>query len=278
MRSIFTILLFLSIPCLVGAQSENEPNNSFETANFITPGVARTGTVDNRVVGGLQVDAYDYYMAIFASDGTLQINITGINTHSSAGYLYLYGYDRRKGSGQVLAQYLGNTSNVAAGDTIYDVISVYGRAADTFYFRLETSVVFNYSITYNITNVSTNDVEPNNSFAQALTIGQLQQKEGHIGYIKNGAADADDFYMTRLPVDGTLQILVSGTNRSGASGYLYMYAYDRRQGSGQIMAKYVSNSSNIKADLLFTIPLIFMAGRLTPFIFGLFRPGPLVIT
>jgi hypothetical protein len=221
--------------------AEHEPNNSFEIADTIGKGSVKTGVVNNTT------DPSDYFATLLTTDGTLKIYVQATNNSGANGYLYMYGYDARKGSGQVLAKYISNTSNVAAGTTIYDTIIIHGRAADSFYFRLEAAGTFSYSLRYDVVASSDNDVEPNNDFEQALTINHQEEKKGHIGYVRRGVTDGDDFYKAQLPVDGTLKIYVKGINQSGASGYMYMYGYDGRKGSGQVLAHYINNNSNVAA-------------------------------
>ena len=250
LRSRLAILFMVAIALsnTVFAQAETEPNNTFESAISIDKLVVRTGSVDSRTVGGVPIDQYDYYMAVLPEDGTLKIYVNATNNHTSNAYLYMYGYDRRKASGQVFGRYIGNNSNIAVGSSVSDEIIIHGRAADTFYFRLETSGVFSYNISYDIMATSPNDDEPNNSFDQSLSIDRQQVRQGHIGYTYAGTTDANDFYRGVTSNDGTLTIYVQGKNNSGSNGYLYMYAYDRRKSSGQIMAKFIANHSNITPD------------------------------
>jgi hypothetical protein len=235
MKRLYTLLLLL-IGFYANAQTEAEPNNSFETVNSLEAGIGKTGSV-NPVN-----DDYDYYRAILPVDGTMKIYVQGTNTSSSAGYLYMYGYDRRKANGQIVANYI-KSSNIAAGATIKDTIAVFGRAADTFYIRLQSSQAFSYSIRYEMLDVSTNDAEPNNTFETSIPIAQLVEKEGHIGYRSNGSEDALDYYKTALPKDGTLKIYVKGINNNGSAGYLYLYGYDKRKANGQVIANYIKSSN-----------------------------------
>ena len=235
MKSIYTLLLLL-ISFFVKAQTELEPNNSFETANAIDASGVITGTVNNTN------DQYDYFRTILPVDGTMKIYVQGTNNSASGGYLYMYGYDRRKANGQAISDYITN-SNTHAGATIKDTITVYGRAADTFYFRLQSSQAFSYSLRYEMVDTSPNDAEPNDAFEASVPINHLQEKVGHIGYRFNGTDDAYDYYKTALPKDGTLKIYVKGTNNNGSGGYLYMYGYDRRKASGQVFASYIVNSN-----------------------------------
>ncbi len=205
-------------------------------------------------------EAEDIYRAVLPRDGTLKILMNGTNRSGASGYLYLYAYDSRKGSGQIFANFIGKKSNVLHNETVYDTILLHGRAADTIYFKVASAGAFSYNLQYDLTDTSQNDVEPNNTYAQSISINYLEEKHGHIGYQKGGVSDATDYYRTILPHNGTLKILVQGQNRSGASSYLYMYAYDSRQGSGQIMAKYLANNADIKADLTI-YDTIYLYGR-----------------
>ena len=191
----------------------------------------------------------------YPQDGTLRIYVSGTNNSGTNGYLYMYGYDRRKSSGQVMAKYIANNSGLAAGITIYDTINITCRAADTFYFRIESAGAFNYSLSYEITNTSPNDTEPNNSFEVTQSARLDSVYNGHIGYLNNGGQDTDDYFKTLLPGRGVVKVIVEGTNTSGSNGYLYLYGYDKRKGNGQIFAKYI-NSSNIANVQQSGIPLL----------------------
>jgi hypothetical protein len=205
-------------------------------------------------------DQVDYYRTVLPHDGTLKIYITGTNLSGTNGYLYLYGFDGRNIFGQVLARYISNTSNVLAYKSITDTIYMYGRAVDTFYFRIESSGAFKYSLKYEILDTSAKDIEPNGLITQAVPIKPNETKVGHINYISKGVLDNYDYYKTVLPKDGTLKIYIEGTNLSGTTGYLYMYGFDGRGQSGQVLAKYISNSSNIPPYSTI-VDTIYMFGR-----------------
>ncbi len=238
LKNIFFIFFVFLITTKSFAQvAEREPNNTFETADTIGKGTVKTGSVNN--VG----DQYDYFMAVLPIDGTLKIYVKGTNASGANGYLYFRGYDRRKGNGQVFEKYIPNNANLAPGNVVFDTLTVYGRAADTFYFRFEASQAFSYNLSYDIVDTSENDIEPNGTFEEALNINQLQEKKGHINY--NGVSDPYDYYKTVLPKDGTLKIYVKGTNAGGANGYLYFRGYDRRKGNGQVFEKYIPNNANL---------------------------------
>ena len=172
--------------------------------------------------------------------------IQGTNRRGSGGYLYLNVYDRRKSSGQVAAKYVSGSSNIKADSTIYDTILVHCLAADTAYFKITSSGAFEYRFKYEMVNTSPNDAEPNNTFATASALRLDSTHNGHIGYMNNGVADANDYSYIALPSRGAVQIITEGTNTSGSGGYLYLYGYKNRSGQ-QVLSKYISNSSNVAA-------------------------------
>jgi hypothetical protein len=244
MKKLLTLMLSTLSCILTYAQTaETEPNNSLATANAIRTDSAKTGAFNS------STDAADFFRTAYKTDGTMVIYISATNTSLSSGYAYLIGYDGRGMPGQVVARYIGNTSNVGSGITVRDTLRLYGRAADSFFFKLEGAGTFSYNIRYSLTDSSVNDAEPNNSFTQFLNINPLEVKEGHIQYTAKGITDTDDYYKTLLPDDGTLKIIIRATNRSGASGYIYLNGYDRRASSGQVLARYLTNSSSIPAGV-----------------------------
>ncbi len=230
-------------------QSPNdaEPNNSFATALPINIGETKKGHT-NYEANGSTYDPDDYYQTILPVDGTLKVYVKGINRSGTNSYLYMTGYDRRKSTTQ-FGEYITATSNVPAGATIYDTITLHGQAADTFYFRLyaANNKAFEYEFRYEIVDQSPNDIEPNNNFATALPINMGETKRGHTNYEANGGTyDPDDYYQTILPVDGTLKVYVKGINRSGTTSYLYMTGYDRRKTTTQF-GEYITATSNVPA-------------------------------
>ena len=198
MKLLYTLLLVLIF--VTGyTQAETEPNNLFGQA---------TSYVANSVVNGAVgtgADDFDYFVTVLPTDGTMKIYIQGTNTSASAGYLFMYGYDRLKANGQIFGNYI-KSSNTSAGTTVFDTLTIKGRAADTFYVRLQSTQSFSYSFSYEMVDTSENDVEPNNLFTESRSINLLEEKKGHVGYLKNGTDDAVDYYSTILPFDGTMKI------------------------------------------------------------------------
>ncbi len=243
MKKVFVLILNLFISVVLFAQiPEAEPNNTFETANPINRYEQKTAIINS------VSDDYDYFKTVFPEDGTLKIYVQATCTGAPGnGWLLMYGYDRRK-TGVVANRYISGSTSIPAGVTVFDTITVYGQAADTFYFRFTTSKTFSYQFSYSLTDLTQNDVEPNNTFATSLIINQSETKQGHTNYNANGSTYDDyDYYRTILPADGTMKIYVQGINRSGGNAWLYMAGYDRRK-TGTIFGEYISRSASIAAN------------------------------
>ncbi|HEY0041739.1 MAG TPA: hypothetical protein VGB71_13800, partial [Flavisolibacter sp.] len=218
-----------------------ESNNDFASALPLALNETKQGHVEY-FANGDTYDPNDYYRAILPSDGTMKIYVGGTNRGSGTGWLHLAVYDRRK-TGSIASEYIDNTT-IVAGASISDTITIYGLAADTVYFRLYTNgQPFDYSLRYDLTDLTPNDTEPNSTFADALPVAIGETKRGHVEYFANGDTyDPTDYYRAVLPADGTLKIYVEATNQSGGTGWLHLTGYDRRR-TTSIFGDYVDNTA-----------------------------------
>ena len=221
--------------------SDPEPNGSFATATPINQSQTRQGIIGYYSKGGN--DADDYYATKTNTDGAIRIFVEATNRDGKNGYVYMYGYDKRKASGQQFATYLKGT-NHAPGVTLRDTITVFGQLADSFYFRLVSSAAFTYNLRYEVVQeTQSQDPEPNNTFAEAIAIPAGTPITARIGYTAGGVTDASDYFLAPLTGIGTLRVIVKGTNQGTTNGYMYAYVYDGRKGSGQLMGAYVQTSA-----------------------------------
>ncbi len=204
---------------------DTEPNNSFAQATFFTQG----NSVDGRI-GYISTsqDIYDYYATALPDDGTLKVylNYTN-NTGGSTVDLYYYAYN--EGQGQIGSRTL---TNRPLGLSTTDTMTIYCREADTVYFMVNATECISYNLSYEvIAPTHADDVEPNNTFAQATFFPSGSSVDGRIGYVSVGQ-DIYDYYSTVLPDDGTLKVYLNYTNTTGGSTVdLYYYAYNEGQGN-----------------------------------------------
>ena len=239
----YLAIVFIFLTLSTYSQSESEPNNNFASGNRITENTSISGTLNS------STDVSDYFKTFIDEDGTVVLYLTATNTSGNSGFIYLYCYDARVSGGNFFSAYVGGISNIGSGITVRDTIRLYGRAADSMYFRFDASANFNYSLNYSILDKSTNDFEPNNTIFQSLSIDEKQSKSGHINYVSKGVGDDPDYYKSKLPTNGTLRIYMEGTNMSNLNGYLYLYAYDGRGNAGNVLNRYISGSSSVKAGV-----------------------------
>jgi len=230
-----------SYDVLDSSRNDFEPNNTIQEATFVNKLEEKFGHL-YYASNGL-IDNSDYYKTFLQQDGTVKIYVKATNLSSVNSYLYLYLFDGRKLSGQISAKYISNNSNITPGQTIYDTISIYARGVDSLYFRLDASAAYKYSFKYDLIDQSINDLEPNNSFANATLTNLGITNKGHIGYFAKGVRDDDDYYKIAMPKFGSIQIISEISNRNGSNGYVYIYGNDDRKGLGQILAKFIGTSN-----------------------------------
>ncbi len=202
-----------------------EPNNVIAEAVPIALNdtmYGRIGYVANNVT-----DRHDYYRAVLPANGTFTIYIRGTHTGGSAGSVDLYVYD--KSQRQIAVKGTLGGKNITLGQQFSDTIRVYSRTADTVYFAVyqNSSQSFDYAVSYEVLDQSTNDTEPNNDFPQALPLPYQEVVAGHIGYIANNVTDRYDYYRAVLPADGTVTIYAEGVHTGGGNGSIDLYIYDR---------------------------------------------------
>jgi hypothetical protein len=235
MKKITTLLILLVAGLVSYAQTaEQEPNNSFATANYISKDNIKTGSISSG-------SDYDYFVAHLPVDGTLKLYVKATNTSGVAGWLYCTVFGSNKS--QLAARYISGTASVASGATVYDTITLYGRGVDSLYCKFEASAIFSYELKYEIKDTSANDTEPNDSFAQATGINQNENKSGHIKYIFEGDVDNYDYYRAKTSYDGTFKVYIKATNTSGTANNCYLTVYGSNK--SQLAAKYISGTSSI---------------------------------
>ena len=188
---------------------DNEPNN--------TRGQAKTLALNGSVTGHVgyyynnKRDTIDWWKVTTNKDGRLDFTITSHNGY----YIYAYLYDN-DGVTFLSGYYTNGTSTFS-----YD-----GLAVGTYYIT-----VFSYYNSefepYTLSNTlvlppCVNDLEPNGTPAQALTINIGDSLVGHVGYYYNHYRDTVDWYKVTTTLDGQLNYKISSLNGS----FIYLNHYD----------------------------------------------------
>ncbi|HNW50638.1 MAG TPA: T9SS type A sorting domain-containing protein [Prolixibacteraceae bacterium] len=200
---------------------DNEPNNSWQTANVFIVNGSTSGTLN------YDDDYYDYYQVTIPSDG--QLSFTLVPGGALDGYLDLYdqnGYSFLRTSTQTG---VGVTDNL-----IYENLK-----AGTYYIRVGGSGTDSYTLSNVFTpTVYSSDVEPNDTQAESVSIGLNGAINGHLQFWGNGSMDYYDYYSFTTIVDGKISFaVVPGTTLDAyldlydQNGYSYMRgSYETGQG------------------------------------------------
>lgn len=232
----YTISNTLNMPT---ESNDTEPNNIKSQAKVLPLNGSKTGHVNYYY--NSQRDAEDWYKVTTNADGRLRLRIKSGNNN----YIWAYLFDN---NGITLLS--SDNTNATTKD-----INADGLAAGTYYIRINSYYDYlnnNYSGTnfepYTIEDslfipAQVNDIEPNDTKAQAITFAPNSTITGHINYYYNLLKDGFDWYAITIPDDGNININISSNNGQ----YVWAYLYDN-DGTTQISAAYTSSNSNYNVD------------------------------
>lgn len=205
-RKLLSLLLVILCTSSLSWADTEPDNDSPAGADNLSLGVPENGTLN------FAGDLVDFYAFTTTDDGQITLSMTGDVT-----YLTVRIYDA---DGTTI---LGTNTNYAPLS-----VSVNNLSAGNYYAAVIAYAAYsgNYAITTTVTPAAyTNDSEPNNAYANALTLTENGSANGHIGYRYNGGAyDTDDWYTVTTTSDGT--ITASFSNASGAYNTIYIYDND----------------------------------------------------
>ncbi len=189
-----------------------EPNFTTATAIPISPGEVKRGNMNFMNEEG-SYDFRDYYKPIFPADGSMKVYFKAIFRNNDPG-------------GSMIFSSNGFYSEVSTGvnddyfmpDSVYlDTFTICGTGGGDVYFQVQSSSsAFEYEFRYEITDTSSidNDIEPNDSFAEAKLIGAGALKKGHIRYVNEDTNEDYDFYKMVYATTDSLKIYLTATNTS----------------------------------------------------------------
>jgi archaellum component FlaC len=201
-----------------------EPNNTFSEALFFAP----TDTIHGRI--GLvttTTDNNDYFKTYVPDGGTFNLYFDYFNTSGSGSNSFLvYVYNKNQAS-------IGNKFmySVPRGIPQSDTLTIHCRDADTIYIRISSSGCFSYSVHHEVVPSGINDIEPNNTFSEALFFAPTDTIHGRIGLVTT-TTDNNDYFKTYVPDGGTFNLYFDyfNTSSSGSNSFL-VYVYNKNQAS-----------------------------------------------
>lgn len=174
----------------------------------------------------------DWFKVTTNADGKLTFTVTPLTNK----YLWIYLYDN------AATTILGSKYGASAYDFVKD-----GLAAGTYYVKVVpyySTDTLRYLLADTLSvPAQANDVEPNNTKAQALTLPLNGSKTGHVGYYYNHVRDTADWYKITTNADGLLNINLTPANGS----YTWIYLYDN-DGTKLLGSKYATTPFTLAAD------------------------------
>lgn len=188
------------------AQAETEPNNSIAQANDIPLGTSASGTAST------STGDIDFFEVTLLHDGKLRINVTITNGVQSSLQL------QHSGGGVVTSISTSGTDSLVSSLTL---------AAGNYYVYISPSNISS-TCTYTITHYSQqyaegeNDLEPNNSAAEAQVFPLNSEEAGHYGFFDQGTWDGTDWWKITTHADGNLHIKL----KSLWGAWMYATLYD----------------------------------------------------
>ena len=202
-KHLLSLLLLIIVSSSTARAAESEPNDTWNTADVLTAGVAQTGTITTS-------SDIDWFKLRINQDG--QINFSGGATTT----------------GCLTFQLFDTLGTIAVNGTIFNCggisnQSTNGLAAGTFYLKIISSDNnVNYSFTLTLTAATPAiDTEPNNTFSTAITQALNGSNTGHLGYYFNNKRDSIDWYKIVTTANGALKL--SYTGNSGNCVYFQLF-------------------------------------------------------
>ena len=189
--------------------NDAEPNGSRAQAKVLPLNNARTGHV-NYYYNNIK-DTNDWYKVTTPADGRLRLTMTSANGQNVWAYLY-----DNDGTTQLAAGYTSGSAVVVNKD---------GLAAGTYYIRVNTYYSSEWA-PYTLADslfvpTQANDVEPNGTAAQSLTLPLNGSVTGHTNYYYNNTKDSVDWYKVTTNADGRLRLTMNSNNGQNVWAYLF---------------------------------------------------------
>ena len=196
--------MFTSLLLQRATAAETEPNNTSATANTLAYSGSNSGKINS--AGDI-----DWWKVTTTADGRLDVTLTPL----SGRYTWVYIYDKN-GTTLLNSQYSTGTFTLSQD----------GLAAGTYYLKVNTYYGTDTG-SYNISNTlvqpaDANDVEPNNSRAQAKVLPLGGNRTGHVGYYQDNTRDTADWWQVTTTADGQLNLTLT----PGNGEYVWIYLFD----------------------------------------------------
>lgn len=246
-----------------GSDANESYNNTVTTVLPINVGEVKKGHI--RFIKDANLyDPSDIYQTTLPADGSITVylkatyrsNGTGSNSSNSNRLtLVTTGFTDRTPSNPPVTNF--------TPDAVYlDTFLICGLSAGDHYFTLSSNLPYEYEFRYEITDTSSldNDIEPNNSFAEATTVAGGATKKGHVNYTQNVTTDMFDFYKLIYLNGDSIKLPIQATNTSCENNKnMHINVYNKNH--GLILSRLIANNSSVNAgQTIYDTVNIFLPG------------------
>ena len=197
------------------ASMETEENDSYYTADYVTPGETITGTINNQ-------DDNDYYEIVPSANGKLTVSFSHKYRDNGRGWtIYIYKFD--DGEYEQLS-----CVNVALNDNETVTLPFVGLVkGHSYYIRVVKDyyndvVGIQYTLKTSFTKSNSFEKEINNSYDKATSVSL---GAAYTGVINNG--DDNDYYKIVPTANGKISLSFSHKYKDNGKGWsVYIYKFD----------------------------------------------------
>ena len=180
--------------------NDNEPNDTFDKASSIANGQTIQGH-QGYAYNNSYTDNEDWFKIEVPKDGTVSLTITPSST-LNINYISFKPLDKNGTPYERTYVYVGYDTKTL---TVSDV------APGTYYIYIKRSVGYGgYTLKYTFSeNRFKNDIEPNNTYKEAVSIKADETITGHLGYSYNNAfVDTEDWYKVNFSEKGVARFKI----------------------------------------------------------------------
>ena len=230
--------------------TEQEPNNTFEDANFLEEGVTQSGYIQ---FANSIYDSYDYYHLTLPNYGSIVITVNGYSTSGADAFSDFVGFFGNQTGFSGFNYFETPTGESSTTEFTFDCL-----APGEYYLRFESNSCVAYDVSYEFTTTfDATEAEPNNTFTDANFLAEGEVKQSYLQF-NNGNGDSYDYFRFTLEEYGTVVITVNGYSTSSSIAYSDFVGFQSNQTQFSSFSNFVTAAGGNSSET---------------FIFPCFAPG-----
>lgn len=202
---------------------ETEKNNSFVTANVISPNIEYTGNIQT-------ADDVDYYKVDITNPGSLYLNFKNTLSNGS-GYWNIELYEMTSDGNRVLIEKWSSTQNKNS------IFTKYRLPANTYYIKISKGSYsyydtsdYTFKVNYSVEASNSAEIESNNTIETANIINTNTE---YVGNIQQGSDK--DYYLVKIDSTQKIQIRISTGDTEATDKLFQIRLYRKYEGNKLVL-------------------------------------------